>query len=174
MKKNWYAVYTKLRCEKKVATLLQKKKIENYCPLNRVVNPWADRKKLVFEPLFKSFVFVRSTEEEMADIKKTSDVVNFVYWLGEPAVIKDIEIESMQHFLDQHSNVVLEKTVVNFNDMVRITSAPLMESDGNVVSVNSNKVKVSLPSLGYAISAEVKKSHVEILDYSYQLKNKVS
>lgn len=174
MKKSWYAVYTKSRCEKKVATLLAKKKIEHYCPLNRVVNPWADRKKLVFEPLFKSFVFVRSTEQEMAEIKKTNDVVNFVYWLGQPAVIKDIEIESMQHFLDQHSNVALERTAVNVNDMVRITSGPLMESDGNVVSVHSNKVKVSLPSLGYAISAEVKKTNVEILDYSYQLKNKVS
>lgn len=174
MKKNWYAVYTKSSCEKKVASLLAKKKIEHYCPLNRLVSPSVDRKKLIFEPLFKSFVFVRSTEEQMSDIRKTNDVVNFVYWLDSPAVIKDVEIESMQHFLDQHSSVSLERIVVNNNEMVRITSGPMLESDGNSLAVNSNKVKVSLPSLGYAISAEVRKSQVEVLDYSFQLKNKVS
>ena len=35
MKKNWYAVYTKAQCEKKVAALLTKKKIENYCHCER-------------------------------------------------------------------------------------------------------------------------------------------
>ncbi|RYZ19047.1 MAG: antitermination protein NusG, partial [Chitinophagaceae bacterium] len=33
----WYAIYTKPRWEKKVAELLTRKGIENYCPLNKVV-----------------------------------------------------------------------------------------------------------------------------------------
>ncbi|MEO7049924.1 MAG: transcription termination/antitermination NusG family protein, partial [Ferruginibacter sp.] len=92
MKKTWYAVYTKSRCEKKVASLLAKKKVEHYCPLNRVVKQWSDRRKLVFEPLFTSYVFVKATDAEMATIRQTNDVINFVYWLGRPAVIKDTEI----------------------------------------------------------------------------------
>ena len=174
MKKKWYAVYTKSRCEKKVAALLAKKKVEHYCPLNRVVKQWADRKKMIFEPLFTSYVFVKITDTEMAAIRQTNDVVNFVYWIGRPAVIKDVEIESMQRFLNEYTNVHLEKTVVNINDLVRITSGPLMEMEGNVVSVQNNKVKVSLPSLGYIITAEVKKSDIETLNYSYKLSNMVS
>ena len=50
----WHAVYTKPRWEKKVAALLDAKGIEYYCPLNRVVKQWSDRKKTVLEPLFKS------------------------------------------------------------------------------------------------------------------------
>lgn len=174
MKKTWYAVYTKSRCEKKVASLLAKKKVEHYCPLNRVVKQWSDRRKLVFEPLFTSYVFVKATDAEMATIRQTNDVINFVYWLGRPAVIKDIEIESMQNFLDEYSNVQLEKTVVNVSDLVRITNGPLMEMEGSIVSIQNNKVKVSLPSLGYQLTAEVKKSNVEVLDYTYKLANMVS
>jgi transcription antitermination factor NusG len=174
MKKNWYAVYTKSRCEKKVSALLTKKKIENYCPLNRLLKQSPDRKKIVQEPLFPSYVFVHITEMEMAAIRQINDVVNFVYWLGRPAMVKDVEIESIQQFLSEHSDVQLEKTAVNVNDMVRIISGPLMEFEGNVVSMQNNKVKVILPSLGFMMTAEVQKSSVELIDYTYKLRNMVS
>ncbi|MBS1741493.1 MAG: UpxY family transcription antiterminator [Bacteroidetes bacterium] len=174
MKKNWYAVYTKSRCEKRVSALLTKKKVENYCPLNRLTGSSTDRKKAVLEPLFPSYVFVHITEMEMTAIRQTSDVVNFVYWLGRPAVIKDVEIESIQHFVSEHTDVQLEKTAVNVSDMVRIVSGPSMEFEGNVVSIKNNKVKVTLPSLGVMMTADVQKSNVELLDYSYKLRNMVS
>jgi transcriptional antiterminator NusG len=173
MKKNWYAVYTKSRCEKRVSALLSKKKIENYCPLNRLTGQ-SIQKKSALEPLFPSYVFVNITEMEMAAIRQTSDVVNFVYWLGRPAVIKDVEIESIQHFVSEHTDVLLEKTAVNVSDMVRIVSGPAMEFEGNVVSIKNNKVKVTLPSLGVMMTADVQKSNVELLDYSYKLRNMVS
>ncbi|MEI9958604.1 MAG: transcription termination/antitermination NusG family protein [Ferruginibacter sp.] len=58
----WHAVYTKPRWEKKVAALLEARGIEYYCPLNKVVKQWSDRKKVVLEPLFKSYVFVHVEE----------------------------------------------------------------------------------------------------------------
>jgi transcription antitermination factor NusG len=111
---------------------------------------------------------------EMAAIRQINDVVNFVYWLGRPAMVKDVEIESIQQFLSEHSDVQLEKTAVNVNDMVRIISGPLMEFEGNVVSMQNNKVKVILPSLGFMMTAEVQKSSVELIDYTYKLRNMVS
>ena len=174
MKKNWYAVYTKSRCEKKVSASLTKKKIENYCPLNRIVNQFPDKRKLSFEPLFPCFVFVYITEIEMTVIRQTNDIVNFVYWLGRPAMIKDVEIESIQHFVNEHTDIELEKTPVNISDMVRIVSGPSMEFEGNVISIKNNKVKVTLPSLGFMMTADVQKSNVELLDYSYKLRNMVS
>ena len=44
---HWYAIQTKPRWEKKVVTLLNEKAIENYCPLNKVLHQWSDRKKIV-------------------------------------------------------------------------------------------------------------------------------
>ena len=87
MKKNWYAIHTKLHCEKKVAALLAKKKIENYYPINRIVSSTSTRKKTVYEPLMSSFIFVHITDDEMFAIKKTNFVINFVYWMQKPAII---------------------------------------------------------------------------------------
>ena len=62
--KYWYAVYTRPRWEKKVASLLDDKDIVHYCPLNKVTRQWSDRKKVVMEPLFKGYIFVQVTEEK--------------------------------------------------------------------------------------------------------------
>lgn len=161
---NWYAVYTKPRWEKKVAELLVRKKIETYCPLNRVHRQWSDRKKIILEPLFTSYVFVRISDAEQLQVRMTDGVLNFVYWLGKPAVIKDEEIDVIKRFLNDHDNVQVEKTFVNVNDHVRVISGPLMMREGNVVEVKHKTVKVSLPTLGYTLIAEVDKQNLEKLD----------
>lgn len=157
----WYAVHTRQRWEKKVAHTLEKKGIEQYCPLNKVYRQWSDRKKIVLEPLFNSYVFVRLTENEQLKVKQTEGVLSIVHWLGKPAVIKDEEIETIKRFLNDHQNIQLEKTPVNINDRVRIIQGPLLSREGSIVEVMSHSVKVVLPSLGYTMTAKVQRSHIE-------------
>jgi transcription antitermination factor NusG len=163
MSQNWYAVYTRPRWEKKVAETLHRKKMEYYCPLNKVVKQWSDRKKTVMEPLFTSYVFVRVTESGLTALRQIDGVINLVYWLGRPAVIKDVEIETIRNFLNEYPNVKLERVQVNVNDMVRIVSGPLKEHEGKVVAIQNKVIKVILPSLGYMMTAEVKATHVEVI-----------
>src|SRR5450755_3783860 len=113
--KKWFVVYTKSRCEKKVADLLTRKGIEHYCPLNRVQKQWSDRKKIVIEPLFSSYVFVHIDETEQTLMRTTDGVINFVYWLGKPAIVRSEEIVAIREFLNDYKNVRLEKTTVNLN-----------------------------------------------------------
>jgi transcription antitermination factor NusG len=93
--KKWYALYTKPRWEKKVDKALQQKGIEAYCPLNRVKRKWSDRIKTIEEPLFKSYVFVKVEEKDRTEVRYVDGVLNYVYWNGKPAVIKEEEIMSM-------------------------------------------------------------------------------
>lgn len=160
----WYAVYTKPRWEKKVAGLLTRKGIENYCPLNKVVKQWHDRRKLVEEPLFTSYVFVRILPADVAEVKKTDGVLNFVYWLGKPAVVRDEEITIIQDFLDTYRDIRLEKVRVNPADTVQIIRGPLINRTGTVLEVYQKKVKVILPSLGYSMVAELEKASVEVVN----------
>ena len=60
----WYAVNTRPRWEKKIAKVLDTKGIENYCPVNKVTRQWSDRKKVILEPLFKCYVFVKIEDEK--------------------------------------------------------------------------------------------------------------
>jgi transcription antitermination factor NusG len=162
-KKQWYALYTRPRWEKKVADLLEKKKVEVYCPLNRVEKQWADRKKVVLEPLFSSYVFVHISEQEHLGIKQTDGVVNFVYWLNKPAVIRNEEIDTIKKFLNEYDHVSVEKTQVNLNDRVRIINGPLMMWEGHVVEIRTNTVKITLPSLGQTLVAEIRKENLETI-----------
>src|ERR1700761_3832820 len=161
---HWYAVYTKPRWEKKVAENLVKNSFESYCPLNRVLRQWHDRKKFVSEPLFASYVFVRTEEARHSELSRVSGIVNLVYWLRKPAVIKEEEIDAIKKFTDQYSNVQLEKTSVNLDDKVRIIKGPLITQEGNVIAVKSRTVKIALPSLGYIMVAEVEKQNVEVIN----------
>ncbi len=170
----WYAVYTRPRWEKKVAEIMTDKKIENYCPLNKVVRQWSDRKKIVCEPLFTSYVFVRTTEKQLYEARKISGIINVVYWLSKPAVIRDEEIECIKNFLSDYKNVKLEKCSVNINDTVRVTKGPLMEYEGNVIAVKSATIKISLPSLGYMMIAEVEKANVEVVKSNSSVKEHTS
>lgn len=164
--KKWYAVYTRARWEKKVAELLTKRKVDVFCPLNKVMRQWADRKKMILEPLFTSYVFVHASEADYLTIKQTEGIINFVYWLGSPAVIKDEEIYAIKDFLSEHADVKLEKVDINVSDKVRITDGLLVHREGDVLEVKSKSVKIYLPSLGYAMTAEVSKSKVELINYS--------
>ncbi|NTS39516.1 UpxY family transcription antiterminator [Flavisolibacter sp. BT320] len=167
----WYAVYTKPRWEKKVAELLTRKGIENYCPLNKVVKQWHDRKKLVEEPLFTSYVFVYITPSDLAEVKKTAGVLNFVYWLGKPAVIRAEEIITIQKFLNEYRAVQLQKVTVSPADTVQVISGPLMSLEGTVLEVFQKKVKVILPSLGYAMVAELERTSIEVISAQSNLSN---
>ncbi len=153
MQKNWYAVYTKPQCEKKVAALLTKKKIENYCPLSCVETQNLRKHKLVFEPLFKSYVFVYVTETEQ--IKKIDGVVNLLFWLGKPAIIKDDEIAAIREFTNDHRNIMLERTVVNINDVTRNFNASSLAIEGKLITVKNKTLKINLPTLGYTMIAKI-------------------
>lgn len=161
--KLWYAVYTRPKWEKKVSRQFQKKKIECYCPLNVSIKQWADRKKKVETPLFSSYVFVCASPSEHVPILRTEGVVNFVYWLGRPAVIKEQEIDAIKSFLKEHNDVKLEKYQVNISDKIRVLDGPLIYMEGNVLEVKAHSVKVYLPSIGCALVAEIRKTNVEVI-----------
>jgi transcription antitermination factor NusG len=148
----WYALYTKSRWEKKVSELLDSKQIENYCPLQKLERQWSDRKKIIWEPLFKSYVLVRLAPKAHIPVLQTDGVIGFVTFQGKPAVIRDEEIDTVKHFLN-NDHIEVEHIEVNVNDEVTIVNGPLMQQKGQVQEVNGKTVKVLLPSLGFALVA---------------------
>lgn len=162
-KLNWYAVYTKPRWEKKVAKLLDEKGIENYCPLNKVVKQWSDRKKVVLEPIFKSYVFVRVLEQEKWELKNVNGVLNFVYWLGKPAIIRDEDIAIIRRFLNEFGEVTateIEQLAVNAK--VRVKQGVMMNYQGLLIEVMGNRAKVRIESMGIYLYAQFDKKNLEV------------
>lgn len=159
-KKNWYAVYTKPRWEKKVHGTMTSRGLESYCPLNKVRKQWSDRVKLVEEPLFKSYVFVHVAEEEQTRVRMVDGVLNYVYWQGKPAIIKDKEIEDIRRFLNEYEDVQLQALDFQPQAKVLIRSGIMMDKEATVQRVLHQTVEVMIESLGYKLVAQIDKSNL--------------
>jgi transcription antitermination factor NusG len=156
--RKWLAVYTRPRWEKKVNKLLQEKGTESYCPLNKVRRKWSDRVKVVEEPLFKSYVFVKISDEDRTAVRMTPGVINFVYWEGKPAVIKEKEIATIRRFLDEYENVELQTMPLKVDQRVKVAHGPLMDQEGKVLELRHKTAKVAIDSLGYILVAYIDRS----------------
>jgi transcription antitermination factor NusG len=136
--------------------------IENYCPLNKVVKQWSDRKKVILEPLFKSYVFVRVKDSEKWDLKNVNGILNFVYWLGKPARIKEEDIFTIKKFLNEFSDVQIEEVSrLTVNSKVRIKQGLLMNYNGVLVEINGSRAKVRIETMGVQLSANFDKKNLE-------------
>ena len=154
-------MYTKPRWEKKVAALLTEKGVENYCPLNRVTKNWSDRKKIVLEPLFKGYVFVALAITNKWEIKNTEGILNFVHWLGKPAVVKEKEINIIKKFLQEFDDIIVSNSNPLPNDVVEIKQGLLMNYKGIVLEVTGNTAKVKIEGMGLTLTAVFNKKNLE-------------
>jgi transcription antitermination factor NusG len=145
--KVWYAIYTKPRWEKKVYAALVRQGITAYCPLNRVLKQWSDRKKEVEIPLIASYVFVQIETTEQLKVRMTPGVVNFVYWLGKLARIQEAEMDGLMRFVASHNNICIEKASYHKGDAFEIESGLLKGQQALVEKVRKNKLELILKSL---------------------------
>jgi transcription antitermination factor NusG len=146
-----------------VASLLLDRGIENYCPVNKVTRQWSDRKKIVIEPVFKGYVFVKVEDQKKWEVKEVNGILNFVYWLGKPAVIRDTEIDTIRKFLNEFNDVKVESKGFVVNTEVRIRQGVLMNYNGIVVEVLGNRAVVKIDTLDLQLSAHFDKKNLEII-----------
>lgn len=159
----WHAVYTRPRWEKKVASSLEAKGIEFYCPLNKVVKQWSDRKKIVLEPLFKSYVFVQVEENRKWDLLKIEGIINYVSWLGRPAKIKESEIATIRKFLKEFKTAEVVEGPLEINTKVKVKQGALMNYQGILLQISGNRASVKIESMGLQLTTLIDKKNLEIV-----------
>jgi transcription antitermination factor NusG len=154
--KKWFAVYTKPRWEKKIDTVLIRKGVESWCPLQKIERQWSDRKKIIEDPLFKSYVFVHIDATEKTKVLMTDGVLNFVHYLGKPAIIKDDEINIIKKYLSEKDASIAIFSQEGFKEEMRITvnHGVFMGNEGTVIRGGKKKVYVKLESLGQVMVVE--------------------
>ena len=154
--KNWFALYTKPKWEKKIHAVLMRKGIESWCPIQKVQRQWSDRKKIIEDPLFKSYVFVHIDESERVKVLMTDGVINFVHYIGKPAVIRDEEIHLIKKYLSEKEASLSIHALEGFNEneRIRVSHGIFMDKEGTVVRGGKKKVYVKLESLGQVMTVE--------------------
>jgi len=170
MQKSWYVVYTKPKCEKKVAGILAKKKVENFSPLNCIRVQSIRKSKLIYEPLFSSYVFVNIKESDISLITGIDNVINILYWKGKPATVTNEEVAAIKEFVTYHQNIKLEKSRLSFNEEARNLDTSSYVMDGKILMVKNKSVNINLPSLGYTLVAELQVNNDRELEISFSNK----
>lgn len=156
----WNVLYTKPGFEKKVTDSLNNKNIKSYMPVKKSTAPWWNFRSTVEQPLFPSIVFVKISAKQKKEVKSINGVVNFLYWLGNPAVVKDHDITTIKVFLNTHSNVTVHKTPISLKFLNEGMSDENLEVDRIVYS---DDFKIEIPTLGYSMIAEGVSSNIRYI-----------
>jgi transcription antitermination factor NusG len=100
------------------------------------------------------------TEEEQGRIRMVDGVLNYVYWQGKPAVVKDNEIDNIRRFLNEYEDVQLQALDFQPQSKVLIRSGILMDKEATIQRVLHQTVEVVIESLGYRLVAQIDKSNL--------------
>jgi len=149
---HWFAVYTKPRNEKKVYARLVEKGIETFLPLQKRFKQWSDRKKLVDEPLFRSYIFVRIGQKEYYNVLNTMGVVRFVTFEGKAAPIPDRQIDQIKELLVQDIELEAVSGIIEPGTKVEVRFGSLQGIEGEMVEhAGKKKVIIRIDHISHSL-----------------------
>lgn len=145
--------------------LLKLQGITSYCPTRKVKNKWADRVKEVEIPIFNSYVFVFINPREELKVRVTLGVLNFVYYMGKPAQVRDNVIEEIKHCLEVFPDTeVLAMQYLEVGDRVKIKEGLMNLKEGKVLKIQERTVVVVIDSLNCVLTTKVAINSLELIN----------
>jgi transcription antitermination factor NusG len=134
--------------------------------LQKIERQWSDRKKIIEEPLFKSYIFVHIDLNEKVKVLQTDGILNFVHYLGKPAIIKEDEISLIkQYLLEKDVKIsLISKEGYAASTKIRVNHGVFMGKEGTVLRNAKKKIFVKLESLGQVMVVEFPVEYLSHLD----------
>lgn len=159
----WYAVYVKSRYEKKTSKLLEDMHIETYLPLVSKLKQWSDRRKMIEEPLFKSYIFVRTDLKNYFDILNTSGVVKFICFEGKPVPVPENQLLAVRAYVGECCNDddLRQCQEMYEGQMVEIVTGPMRGLTGRLVSLRGRqRLVVNIEVVGQSLPVNISRMQV--------------
>ncbi len=161
VKRNWYAVYTRSRGEKKAAEFILIEGFQAYLPLVKTLRQWSDRKKKVEIPLIPSYVFVNVSQCEYYKILEIQGVLAYVTFEGKPTPIRNSEIEALKMAVEGNMTIELENSPIEKGEMVKIIAGPMKGAEGEYIETkHKNNFVINLNNIGFILKVEVNASDI--------------
>ena len=146
IKENWYILYTTPRAEKRVKEKLEMNGTTCYLPLHRRPRVWSDRIKMVDMPLFNSYIFVKCKVYELFSFIRINGVVRIVFYDGQPAIIRQSEIDAVKQFIDQATEKVLCT-----GDEVEILTGSMKKKFGKIIRIKKKYILLHIEQLAATV-----------------------
>lgn len=161
----WRVIQTRSRSEKKAAAFIKAMGAPVYLPLIKTKKQWSDRVKLVEEPLFPGYLFARFDEAQRYPLLNMPGIVRIVSFGGTYASIPDVQIDALQKFRQQDSEVITMEMGVIPGQEVFIASGPFKNCSGRLVRHNGKgKLLIEFTAMGQGLLLEL--GHTKIIHSS--------
>ena len=161
LKTNWYVIYTRARHEKKLEKELNDIGVEAYCPKFKKLSIWSDRKKVIEEPLFKSYCFVKIEENQKYEVLRSFSAVKFISFEGNLVIVSDKIIQNIQQFLIESEHKLITSNKIKDKDKVTIESGVFKNKRATVLESKSNHLIVLLEEIGIKVKFNKEKIFVK-------------
>lgn len=102
--------------------------------------------------MFSSYIFAYTNELERPFLLHDPGVLNFVFWLGKPAFVRDDEMEAIKKIEAAGDEIQVEGVRLEKGQLVTIPEGPFKGLTGKVDKLDSRKVIVFVEQLDCMVS----------------------
>jgi len=159
--KNWFAVFTVPRHEKRVEEHFRVRTIESFLPLYQTQRRWKDGSKGILNlPLFSGYVFVRIGCGERVSVLEVPGVISIVGGVQERSAVSDSYIYFLQEGLQQGK--IEPHPYLTAGARVRIRSGVMVGMEGVLLwKKNQFRVVLTLDMIMKSVTVEVATDNIE-------------
>ena len=162
--RQWFAVETRYRFEKKVFAQLHYQGIEVFLPVLTERHKWSDRQEVITAPLFPgyAFVFVDQSRELWQTVLRTAGLIRFVSFGGIVVPVPPKQIEHLQLLLQQNGLFSLHP-FVHAGQRVRIRGGCLHGLEGIILRNETSKLVISIQSIQRSLAIDIEGYELEMI-----------
>lgn len=144
-KTGWYVLYVRSCQEKKVHNLLIDSRFESFLPLIKTTRQWSDRKKIVFKPLFPSYIFVKiNFPQDFYRVLDVEGVCAYIKFGKEYGHVTEADINRVKLLVNIEGikDVKILDKKICVGEKYKIGDGPLLGLDCEVVRANNKSMVV--------------------------------
>lgn len=162
----WFAVYVKVKTEKYVVNLLQKKGIEAYTPLLTEIKRYKSKTREVEKPLIRNYIFVKITANEYVKVLETNYVFSFLKINQNLISIPQKEMNILRWVVGENIEAKAHQNYFSEGILVEVIAGNLTGLKGRIKKKSGKKsFVVLLDTIGYSLEIEIPKDMLVPLEY---------
>ena len=98
-----------------------------------------------------SYLFIKITEKNRAKPLKDSSVLNYIFWLGKPAIVRESEIDTLKGIITKDKAQEFEIRQLNIGDKIDVNKGQIKSKNAIIKTISNNYITAELKELGMKI-----------------------
>jgi len=160
----WYAIRTRYRFERKVATQLQHKGLETFLPLLEEIHRWSDRQRAISIPLFSGYAFVHLelSSARRLELLRTEGVIGLITFGAAATPVPAKQIADLQWLLSKKVPCSLHP-FLKVGQKVRIRGGCLDGLEGILEQSGEKNLVISIESIERSVAIRIEGYELELI-----------